>query len=1069
MKRLVLFLLLMAGSCWGQTVLPNFQSFCELGGKPVVLSGLTSASLWQQSFPACTITVYTHGVVSPLPVIYRDAAGTQPLSNPFTADAFTSYYQFYAVAGRYDVTESGNLPAPFTWADVQLNIGGGGGGGGLPCGITNDVQLNLNLTTFGCDTGVFVADPVAHSVTDNIVVARQEVDVSDPTHSGLIDMGHSNGATVDSHYVQTPSSTFSTANGGYGIFPPDAEPTALNQVAAVSSLTPTVIDGIRVFPFQWLSQVAGLVNYENLIPLWTSNCPLPGAPCNDLISTQIPWFQSTFYRGPLAPTQPNSAWVQDKIGLVESVGDVAVTFDNPIIPGDSVYAVGFISCGLGCSGQNFTIADSIAGGGSNIYTDISHSDGGGDSKPMLASYSSAVKGGITTVTFHPLSPGPSYETIFQIFELRGSITPDVYAYNSPVSFPPITFLALTTTTSPDTIIATAFANTTANAFTAGTGYKMLSQSFGTYSTLGSEITNKATTGTYTPTMTNSGSGSAFSGVYDVAFHITLPTSTADPVPGFIYYNDLVQGGDFPVLSGQAGKPLVANAAENGLAFGSFPASGVSSIQPENNGTPYGSAQTGAITMNFANCTVSATFTITCPSGTGTVNSGAATHLGYYAGTGTAISDMGADFTFNTHTLAMGASGILDLHSGATSGFLLSGSFSTGFLTVATTTGAVGSVATSGIKCYPYGGSGGTGCDTPSGSGLSGVVMPSAEFASSITSGVETVTKQNQAVGTYWKAPSQGGFTTPFARGNTCYFGVGGPAFSCPLTEATAHGDTVLVHFQSASDSGSSACVGGNNGNSTIVGVADAVNGAYSQINAYNNPGTDVTASYYVKNVQGGLVTPVVTFSGAGSTGTCLGVNVMRVSGVDTTSPLDAHSYGLEGFSTITTTNPNDIVIVSVLEYYNTASFTGVSGQITAIPATNNSTGYFSAAMAQYYDVNVTGAYQPIINGGVSYWVSTTTSFKAASLSGSYGPPNFNSIASSDIPALLKLNFSPVTFSALDAAPAAGEQQFCSDCKVTTAATCSTASPSSCVCANSGTGAIAKYINYVSNGLNWYCQ
>jgi hypothetical protein len=80
--------------------------------------------------------------------------------------------------------------------------------------------------------------------------------------------------------------------------------------------------------------------------------------------------------------------------------------------------------------------------------------------------------------------------------------------------------------------------------------------------------------------------------------------------------------------------------------------------------------------------------------------------------------MGADFTFNTHTLAMGASGILDLHSGATSGFLLSGSYSTGFLTVANTTGAVGSVATSGTKCYPYGGSGGTGCDTPSGGGSS---------------------------------------------------------------------------------------------------------------------------------------------------------------------------------------------------------------------------------------------------------------------------------------------------------------------------------------------------------------
>src|ERR1039457_2959537 len=40
---------------------------------------------------------------------------------------------------------------------------------------------------------------------------------------------------------------------------------------------------------------------------------------------------------------------------------------------------------------------------------------------------------------------------------------------------------------------------------------------------------------------------------------------------------------------------------------------VSSIQPQNDGVNYGSPLTGAITMNFANCTVSATFTITCSS------------------------------------------------------------------------------------------------------------------------------------------------------------------------------------------------------------------------------------------------------------------------------------------------------------------------------------------------------------------------------------------------------------------------------------------------------------------------
>ena len=89
--------------------------------------------------------------------------------------------------------------------------------------------------------------------------------------------------------------------------------------------------------------------------------------------------------------------------------------------------------------------------------------------------------------------------------------------------------------------------------------------------------------------------------------------------------------------------------------------GVTSIQPSNNGTPYGSPLTGAITINFANCIVSATFTITCPAGgSGTVNSGTATHLAYYATSTTAVSDMGADYTFLTHTLTQGTNGILNI-------------------------------------------------------------------------------------------------------------------------------------------------------------------------------------------------------------------------------------------------------------------------------------------------------------------------------------------------------------------------------------------------------------------------
>lgn len=47
-------------------------------------------------------------------------------------------------------------------------------------------------------------------------------------------------------------------------------------------------------------------------------------------------------------------------------------------------------------------------------------------------------------------------------------------------------------------------------------------------------------------------------------------------------------------------------------------------------------------------------------GSGTVNAGTAAHLAYYASSGTTASDMGSDFIFSTHTLAGGASAILDL-------------------------------------------------------------------------------------------------------------------------------------------------------------------------------------------------------------------------------------------------------------------------------------------------------------------------------------------------------------------------------------------------------------------------
>jgi hypothetical protein len=64
---------------------------------------------------------------------------------------------------------------------------------------------------------------------------------------------------------------------------------------------------------------------------------------------------------------------------------------------------------------------------------------------------------------------------------------------------------------------------------------------------------------------------------------------------------------------------------------------------------------------------------------------------------------------------------------------------------------------------------------------------------------------------------------------------------------------------------------------------------------------------------------------------------------------------------------------------------------------------------------------------------------------------------------------PLTFSTLPSPPTAGMQYYCSDCQVTTTASCATAAPTSCICTGSGTGAFAKYMNYLSAGANWYCQ
>lgn len=86
--------------------------WCELGGRAVATSGLSSTTKVQQSFPSCVVTVYNYGT-GVLATIFADTAGTA-LGNPFVAST-AGQWTFYAASAGYQVVLSGGgIPTPFT-------------------------------------------------------------------------------------------------------------------------------------------------------------------------------------------------------------------------------------------------------------------------------------------------------------------------------------------------------------------------------------------------------------------------------------------------------------------------------------------------------------------------------------------------------------------------------------------------------------------------------------------------------------------------------------------------------------------------------------------------------------------------------------------------------------------------------------------------------------------------------------------------------------------------------------------------------------------------------------------
>lgn len=121
-----LLLLLLTVGAWAQS-LERYDGTAGVGGKRPVTGGVTSTNTLVQSIGGATVTIYLQGTLT-LASIYTDRTGVTPKANPFTADATTGYFFFYAdTSRRYDVQFSGgtspnNLLSPVVLADQVVPI-----------------------------------------------------------------------------------------------------------------------------------------------------------------------------------------------------------------------------------------------------------------------------------------------------------------------------------------------------------------------------------------------------------------------------------------------------------------------------------------------------------------------------------------------------------------------------------------------------------------------------------------------------------------------------------------------------------------------------------------------------------------------------------------------------------------------------------------------------------------------------------------------------------------------------------------------------------------------------------
>lgn len=301
---------------------------------------------------------------------------------------------------------------------------------------------------------------------------------------------------------------------------------------------------------------------------------------------------------------------------------------------------------------------------------------------------------------------------------------------------------------------------------------------------------------------------------------------------------------------------------------------------------------------------------------------------------------------------------------------------TGIVINTTTTGAKSVIAPSGAKCYPFQGSGGTGCDVPSSGSIGTINMPAAIFGGTpCTSSTCTFTLNTQQNGYIWGGVPPGFLTPILVNSTSCAVASAGTSASCTIN-AVNPGDLLFVSI--ASNAFSSW--GG-------AGATDNHSATYTQ--AFLNASIRTEWGGYTPNVTGGNTTITVSPT-SGSFGADIIISIMEFANAATASPLDVVSINgtncggqtFPSLQPITTTNAHDFIVADIMASNFTVT-PGAGWQIVSqTPGSTVAVGWEMSV------VNSVGTYTPTIGmvpncpGSVS---ESTVAFKAAASGGATAP------------------------------------------------------------------------------------